>query len=88
MYGHTFILDGREEVICAYNAHDVASLTDALTGDHIGPNSPKIVLLTSIMSHLAKIAGQRSGFSDEATYKAKNRTDPRNASCTSPRGLR
>ena len=88
MYGHTFIIDGREGVICAYNAHDVASLTDALTGDHIGPKSPKIVLSTSIMLHLAKIAGQRSGFSDEATYKAKNHSDPRHNSCKTPGRLR
>ena len=55
MYGHTFITDGHDGVICAYNVHSVWQCLGVNIIDHTGQKKPKIAQLTSISSQDVKI---------------------------------
>jgi len=54
MYGHTFITDGHDGVICAYNVQGVDRSFIALTTVLMTQYCHKIAFTTSIMYHRVK----------------------------------
>nr|CRY97169.1 hypothetical protein [uncultured prokaryote] len=65
MYGHTFITNGHDGVICAYNAQDAKPPLSAPQMPPLQPIlgliMPNTARITSILLHHASLAGQKRG---------------------------